>query len=383
MSNSSFSKSLAKNRDLKNLSSINELLTSPTQGLWLSKQKYKGKLPQNKDLENALKTAEFAQIHKYQQPRIQKIPITGKAGTYQADLMFLDLYKKYNSGYSILLNVIEITSKYLFSFPLKSKSDAADELINLMNSLGDNTGPVTPPFISLTTDKGNEFVNNKLKSYCKSNNITLRDTLVKTQTAIVERVNGTIRSLIERYLTINNTYKWISALPDIIANYNSTISDSTGVAPNDVTWKVRADVRINLVNKTRDIMQTIQDKFPPGSKVRIKKAKTTIWEKGAVPKWSSEVYTVKSFEPLTSIIVTDENDKETKVAYYNLLPVSVSPYKLKKAEELPSKPLVPRYVLRREKKIQQQEKSEDIKKENILPYGIKRERKPNIRLKDL
>src|SRR5690349_1418958 len=59
--------------------------------------------------------------------------------------------------------------------------------------------------------------------------------------AIVERVNGTIKNMIWRYLEANRTEKWVDVLQSLIDNYNSrphsTLSAALGQpkAPNDIT----------------------------------------------------------------------------------------------------------------------------------------------------
>ena len=55
-------------------------------------------------------------IHQvFQKPTLQKQTprIHGKIGHYQADLTFLTRYKKQNSNYHILLNVINVNTKYV------------------------------------------------------------------------------------------------------------------------------------------------------------------------------------------------------------------------------------------------------------------------------
>ena len=48
--------------------------------------------------------------------------IHGKIGHYQADLTFLTRYKAQNSNYHILLNVINVNTKYAYVVALKDKT---------------------------------------------------------------------------------------------------------------------------------------------------------------------------------------------------------------------------------------------------------------------
>jgi hypothetical protein len=73
----------------------------------------------------------------FQKPKQTKTEpkIHGKIGHHQADLTFLTRYKKYNSNYHILLNVINVNTKYAYAVALKDKTqgtvNAAFESIRL------------------------------------------------------------------------------------------------------------------------------------------------------------------------------------------------------------------------------------------------------------
>ena len=59
------------------------------------------------------------------------IPINGNIGNWQADLLFLENYKKYNHNYGIFLVLIEITSRFGVVYPLKKNPT----LMKLLNNL--------------------------------------------------------------------------------------------------------------------------------------------------------------------------------------------------------------------------------------------------------
>jgi hypothetical protein len=79
-----------------------------------------------RDIGDVLKTFELKQIKRTTQTRDLK-PIVEAVRPnqyFQADLVdFSKLdYNKHNNGYTYILNVIEIYSKFLWSFPLKNKT---------------------------------------------------------------------------------------------------------------------------------------------------------------------------------------------------------------------------------------------------------------------
>ncbi len=51
-------------------------------------------------------------------------------GVYMMDLVFFNQYKTSNKGYSILLMIIEISTRYLYCYVLKTKSQE-EILVNL------------------------------------------------------------------------------------------------------------------------------------------------------------------------------------------------------------------------------------------------------------
>ena len=90
----------------------------------------------------------------FQKPKTSRyVPkIHGKVGHYQADLTFLTRYQKQNSNYHILLNVINVNTKYAYVQALKDKTQetvlAAFELIR-QQSVKDGR-----PIKVLQTDNG-------------------------------------------------------------------------------------------------------------------------------------------------------------------------------------------------------------------------------------
>ena len=74
-----------------------------------------------KDVKQYLEENEIHQVFQKPKKSIPTPKIHGKVGHYQADLTFLTRYKKQNSNYHILLNVINVNTKYAYSEALKNK----------------------------------------------------------------------------------------------------------------------------------------------------------------------------------------------------------------------------------------------------------------------
>ena len=80
----------------------------------------------------------------------------------------------------------------------------------------------------IESDKGSEFVNNRLKKLFSDNSIKLYDTKIKTKIGVVERFNR-ILSLFERFIQLNGTYSFVDHLPEILKQYNNKVHSTTGL----------------------------------------------------------------------------------------------------------------------------------------------------------
>ena len=78
------------------------------------------------------------------------------------------------------------------------------------------------PPSGLWTDTGTEFYNQQLKSVLAANNVTLFSTDNEEKWSIVERWNRTMKNIMWKYFTANNTQKYIDVLPNMVERYNNT-----------------------------------------------------------------------------------------------------------------------------------------------------------------
>ena len=92
----------------------------------------------------------------------------------------MSLFSRSNKGYTYLLTVIDVFSKYSWIVPLKSKT--GKEVAQAIQKLFLNGHPSR-----LWTDKGNEFYNQKLKAVLTANNGMLYSTENEDKSSVVER----------------------------------------------------------------------------------------------------------------------------------------------------------------------------------------------------
>ena len=95
----------------------------------------------------------------------------------------------------------------------------------------------------IRADKGSEFVNKWFKKLMKEEDIHFFTTQNPPKANYVERVQRTIKTALYRYMRHQGSYRYIDALDDIVANYNSSPHLSLNdLAPNQVNKDNEADV---------------------------------------------------------------------------------------------------------------------------------------------
>ena len=85
----------------------------------------------------------------------------------------------------------------------------------------------------LWTDKGTEFYNQQLKAVLAVNNVTLNSTENEEKSSVVERWKRTMKNIMWKYFSANNTQKYIDVLPSMVEKYNNTCHRSIKLTPSD------------------------------------------------------------------------------------------------------------------------------------------------------
>ena len=175
-----------------------------------------------KEVKQYLKENEIHQLFRKAQKVPQTPKIHGKIGHYQADLTFLTKYKKQNSNYHILLNVININTRYAYVEAQKDKT--THSMLNALEAIRIKALNDGRPITILQTDNGSEFINNTTVQWMHQHKITPQYCQKgdKKCLGVVERFNRTIKLMIEKYLTSKNSNKWVDTVKDFTENYNSS-----------------------------------------------------------------------------------------------------------------------------------------------------------------
>ena len=108
-------------------------------------------------------------------------------------------------------------------------------------------------------------------------------------TAIIERVNRTLRKLVTRWKVAFKNKAWIDSLPRLVENYNSTPHGAFKNLPKDQ----RTPNKVYKNQNAKETKQRVVKEYNIGDKVRVRLPRK-MFEKRSLPEWSKEIYTVQS-----------------------------------------------------------------------------------------
>ena len=199
---------------------------------------------------------------------------------WQADLVDMRSMSQHNDNYNYILTVIDILSKYAWAIPIKRKT--GDFVTEALEKVFKDRKPKL-----LQTDHGTEFINKRTQNLLKSLDIEWFESFNETKAQIVERFNRTLKDRMYRYFTANDTKRWISVLPDLVHNYNSSYHSSIKMTPIEAVQNPRKAYD-NLEEKQ---IRKRKPKFKPGEFVRISKYRGK-FKRGYTANYTNEVFVV-------------------------------------------------------------------------------------------
>jgi hypothetical protein len=239
----------------------------------------------------------------------RRVIVCGYDDLWQADMVEMRPYSRFNGGHHYILTVIDVLSKHAWAVPLKTKS-------------GDETAKAIAKIIrddercpkNLQTDKGKEFYNANVQKLLKKHNINHYSTYSIMKASVVERFNRTLKNDMWKQFTHNGNYRWLDSLQRLVSEYNARKHRTIGMRPVDVTPAI-ADKLLTTVYSRVKIAAPAR--FKVGDSVRVSKFKT-IFEKGYTPNWSTEVFRivkVQQTNPMTYLL-EDSRGKPVAGGFY-------------------------------------------------------------------
>lgn len=281
---------------------LSELYYNPETGLTSAKQLYEQLRDTNYSVNDVKKWLSKQETHQiFKKPKKQYATIYGRTNAdYQMDSMFLDQFKRQNSGYIGLLTFIEITSRKGYAIPIKSKFQK-----EINRAFNEFYKQVNGNIINITSDNEASF-KNAVKQH-KGITHWLSDVDDKTKVGKIERFNRTIREKITKYMKTFKTAKWIDVIDKLLTNYNNSVHSSIKKAPNKVTEEDFNVIQVNEMLKGRKAYEEHSD-LNINDKVRLLKPKGK-FAKGS-ETYSRGIYTIIDKQGLSFKL---ENPKGTKL----------------------------------------------------------------------
>lgn len=225
------------------------------------------------DVEKALQSLDAYTRHReYKQPaHYNPYYVYRQRQEVQGDVIDMQQHSQDNDGIKYLLLLIDLFSRKIWVFPMKSKSgsDVRRALSQWLQQLGRRRKPQ-----QFNTDKGREFNNQLVNTLLQSHNIRQTFASGTSKAAYAERANKTLQILLNKYMTAVQSLRYVDVLQDIVLSYNSRGHRSLdGLSPNDADLPeqqqyVRGILMKNHASRAAAARKKV--KFQIGDKVRLK-----------------------------------------------------------------------------------------------------------------
>ena len=141
----------------------------------------------------------------------------------------MQLISKFNKGFTFLLCVIDIFSKYASVVPLKNKKG-----VSIVNALQKTLKESNRKPNKIWVEKGSEFYNNSFKKWLEDNDIEIYSTHNKGKSIVAERFIRTLKTKIYKCITSISRNMYIDKLDDIVNESNNTYHTTIKMKPADV-----------------------------------------------------------------------------------------------------------------------------------------------------
>ena len=254
--------------------------------LWNAAKRVNKKLSRD-DVKNWLLAQDTYTLHRKARRKLSAEPrvyVGGIDEQWAMDLCDVSNISEHNDGHNFILTVIDVFSKWADAEPIKRKS--GPQVTAALEEVFSRTDR-RPQRIE--TDLGKEFYNTHFSNLCKRSDIHHFSTNSSHKASVVERFNRSLKELMYKRFSADNTYKWLDVLPKLLKTYNTRFHRSIGRSPNSVTSANEDEVYRKLYKKKkRDRWGKL---YKVGDLVRISR-KRHVFEKGYLPQFTEEIFKV-------------------------------------------------------------------------------------------
>ena len=232
---------------------------------------------------------------------------------WEADLTSMENLSRQNDGVRFLLCAIDVFSKRAFVVGIKNK--AGRTVTDAMNRIF-NDIKITPK--KLRTDQGSEFKSKEFQNLMRAKKIHHYYAFGKMKAAVCERFNRSLKSRLAKFLTDQNTRRYISHLDQIVAGYNNSPHRTIKMSPASVNRKNENTVRRQIYGEEKQKTKLIQPRFRVGDLVYVAHDKGT-FARGFRPNFKPPAYRILQLIahfPYRYILIEPDTGKTLSRSYY-------------------------------------------------------------------
>ena len=228
---------------------------------------------------------------------------------HSCDLVDMVKYSRINRGYKYIFTNIDIFSKYVWSFPLKTKT--VKDIKPCFEKIFKERKPSY-----IWSDQESAFFSKEMLKFFEDNNVKIYHTYSNLKAVIIERFNRSLRELMMKEFVKNNDTVYYNILPELIKKYNNRFHHTVKMRPIDVNKSNEKHIKNTVYNYN---ITNKEAKFKINDLVRISLKRRELFDKpsGNI-KWSEELFRIYKINKSNVITyqLKDMNDEIIKGIFY-------------------------------------------------------------------
>ncbi len=239
-----------------------------------------------RQLKTWLSKQEAYSLHRQNRHKFKRLRVITPEVDYQwdCDLAVLINLSKHNGGTRYFLLAVDIFSRYVWTRPLKSKG--GEDVTEAFRSIFQE-GRIPQ---KIRSDKGKEFTSKTLLGFLQSKGVESFTAESDVKAGYSERAIKTIKAKIYKYMTRENTFKWVSALQQITESYNGSVHRSIKMAPESVNEDNTPRVWRTQYTESKPNAPTTYE-YEVGDAVRLSHTRYT-FKREYNERWTREVFLI-------------------------------------------------------------------------------------------
>ncbi len=249
---------------------------------------------------------------------------------FQIDLIDIQGYSKWNDNFKYILSAIDTFTRKAWVRPCKDKT--SDEVLNAFKSILSEAKKLP---VTLVSDRGKEMTNKKFLDFCVKNKINFFHNYTSIHAPLVERFNQTFQNKLYKFLTHNETNRYIDNLQDFVDSYNESTHSTIEMTPNEAENEENNEKINYILSRKNEKIKIETPKYEIDQLVRIS------LNKGAFHRGYKEqsvqeifnIYKVKTTLPKPIYYLETFNKKEKIIGGFyahDLTPVNSDIFKIEK-----------------------------------------------------